>query len=147
MVDNGSSSSPEYFDVARVERGRKTVVSVLIISVALAVLTEAEYLIRVGTNKFPQQIVRSIILALLLLMLYRGHRWARYISALCLGIGGLLGVVLFAKVLFAGIPSVDLLAMAAGYTWSAVALFSFSSVGEFQRYQRARRTRGASHES
>lgn len=117
--------------MSTLDRGRRKVLIVIALCVALSLLNILRLHLSVGTSRLPTQAVRFALTLVLVYFLYKGHNWARILwGVLCLLA---IVVVQFAPVeAFGGpAPALLLFAMTGVYGWSAWALFVDHDVRRF----------------
>jgi len=84
-----------------------------------------------ASYKFLRGIFRFIFTGLLLFFLYKGHRWAKWLSVALFGLGGLASLVSLVSSF-----NLILLIMGSVYAFFCISLIVSGSVNNFLRYQR-----------
>lgn len=74
------------------QAGRKLVIRVVLIAIAISIFSIASFVLAQGTARLPQQLLRLTLTLVLCMFLLRGAPWARWVSAVLFLAGGLLSV-------------------------------------------------------
>jgi hypothetical protein len=111
--------------------GRKLVVRVVVIAMALSLFTIATFMLAQGTTRLPQQLLRLTLTVMLCIQLVRGASWARWTSAILFLVGGLISLGGVAGLL--GTPASAWLMLGFGgiYLYCAGVLIASRSVSAF----------------
>jgi hypothetical protein len=124
-----------------IERGRNDVTRAAGIMIGLSIGITIAYVLRVGTDALPRQIIRFALTVLLLWLLYRGHAWVRWLTLVLVGVAVFMAAGV-TQTLFSAGRTVEGLAMtivALGYFIVARTLLWSPGIGPFQAAQRAAR--------
>jgi hypothetical protein len=116
---------------AETDAGRKLVVRVAVIAIAVSIITIVSFNLVQGTGRLPQQLVRFGLTLALCYFLIRGQSWARWVSAalfLIAGLGSLVGSV---GMLGQSLGAFVFLALALAYLYCAGVLLASSVVRAF----------------
>jgi hypothetical protein len=125
-----------------IERWRNDAMRIAGIMVGLEIGIIIVYLVRVGTDAFPRQIVSFALTILLLWLLFRGYAWARWVLLALAGFG-VFWTAGGIQTLFSSGRTVEGVAMtiiALGYFIVARTLLWSPGIGPFQAAQRAARS-------
>jgi hypothetical protein len=99
--------------------GRRYVLAAVLLLVATEVAITAAYVLRIGPDRLPQQVIRLLLLLGLGYALLRRQRWARWVTVILLLLGAwMLTAPLLATGSFSGDqlwPSLALLVLFVGY--------------------------------
>jgi hypothetical protein len=117
------------------EVGRRYVLAVALLLALTEIAITAAYVVRIGTDRLPQRVVRFLLLLGLAYALLRRHQWARWVTVilLLLGAWALTGPLL-ASGAFSGDQlwgSLALLALFVGYGVIVRGLLFSTSVRAF----------------
>ncbi|MGK2857693.1 MAG: hypothetical protein ACSLFQ_10855 [Thermoanaerobaculia bacterium] len=129
MLEEGRSLEEH----VKIERGRSIVQLDIALCIGTSILTIMIYVMSLGPERLPTQIVRFLLTVVLCVFLYRGYSVARYLLIILLGVTlGLMGLAL-PSVFAAGKPgvTVGILLMGLGYAFIMVTLARSESVKAF----------------
>lgn len=126
-----------------VNKGRKMVIAMITIVLTMDILTilrvSSTYAIsgnlELASSKLIQGAFRLLLTGLMLFFLYKGHRWAKWLTVVLFSIAGISSVLL----LISGFNLI-LFAMGVIYVLLGVIIISSGSVNNFFRYQRGELT-------
>jgi hypothetical protein len=94
-----------------------------------------------GHAKLPTQAVRLGLEVLLVVCLYNGYSWARYVMVVLFGLGGIFGLAVLSMMGAEGgfLGKAILGVLGIGYMACAIILAAVPSVGQFMESQRQKR--------
>ena len=122
-----------------VNKGRKMVTALIVVILLVDIITVASvssiYAVSgradLASFKLLQGIFRFILTGLLMFYLYKGHRWAKWLSAVLFGLGGFVALVSLVSIF-----NLVLLTMGLVYAFFCISLIASGSVNKFLQYQR-----------
>ncbi|HWT73150.1 MAG TPA: hypothetical protein VN258_00275 [Mobilitalea sp.] len=123
----------------KVNKGKKWAIAIIVIILLVEVFSTGyvyhNYISSgradIASAKLFQGFVRFIIVGTILFFVYKGDRWAKWLSIVLLMLGGLISLSTL-LIIF----NIVLLAMGVIYLSVAIILISSASMNEFFRYQR-----------
>jgi hypothetical protein len=118
------------------EKNGRTIVLVIIAgSLLLSAIIIGAYCIVLGTSRLPIQLVRFALTIGLMWWLYRGSPAAKWITVVCFGLAGAVGIV---SLLFDARPAAVVIKLGALYLFFAWTLVTSANANAFLNYQRSR---------
>ena len=125
----------------RIERGRLIVIGYIVALLTISFCVIAFYVLVIGPQKLPAQVIRFALTLALCIGLYHGSSVAKWILIVLLGLGGLLALVPVAT----GDPFAIALGLilAVVYLSFAVVMLASKSVKAFLVHQRGKATTSA----
>lgn len=122
-----------------VNKGKKNIIGIivliLLIDIITITVTSSLYAVygnhEYATYKLMQGMFRFLLTGILLFFLYKGHKWAKWLTTFLFIIGGLLAIIsLLVRFNFL------MLLMGIVYGGICIVLIKSSSIKDFMRYQR-----------